>query len=213
MNIAYACDRINNKKKRGERVNGIVRGSVYAAELSLSDTELSARLGRKSSFADEKIQAVCSDIFAVSDIKFVAARLSLTASEKGVAFDSFSIDSTALARYFDGLSETYLFVLTLGFGVDRLIMKKKALSVSDGFIYDAVCSAVAEAACDAAENKICGSDRTKKRFSPGYADCPLEAQSDIFNLLSIDKYIGVKLLDSLLMSPMKSVSAFVAILP
>ena len=92
-------------------------------------------------------------------------------------------------------------------------MKKRALSVSEGFIYDAVCSAIAEAACDAAEKKICAGERTKNRFSPGYADCPLEAQKDIFGLISPDKYIGVKLLDSLLMSPMKSVSAFAAILP
>ncbi len=213
LHIAYACDKINNKKKRGERVNGIIRGYLSAVELSLSDTELSARLGGKVSFNDEKMQAVCSDIFAVLDIKFVASRLSLTRNEKGVAFDSFSIDSTALTRYFEGSSETYLFVATLGIGVDRLVMKKRALSVSEGFLYDAVCSAVAEAACDAVEKKICGSERTKNRFSPGYADCPLEVQRGIFNLISPDKYIGVKLLDSLLMSPMKSVSAFVAILP
>ena len=194
-------------------MNGIIRGTVFSEELSLSDTELSARLGGKASFNDEKIKAVCSDIFGVLDIKFVATRLSLTRSENGVSFDTFSIGSSALSRYFEGSTETYLFVVTLGVGADRLIMKKRALSVSEGFIYDAVCSAVAEAACDAAEKKICAGERTKKRFSPGYADCPLEAQKDIFGLISPDKYIGVKLLDSLLMSPMKSVSAFAAILP
>lgn len=207
-----ACAKII-KKKWGERVNGIARGSVLTCELSLSDAELSARLGGKTSFNDERIKAVCSDIFAVSDIKFVAARLSLKRDGSSVYFDGFSIASDALSRYFEYCSETYLFVLTLGVGVDRLIMKKKARSLSDGFIYDAFSSAIAEAACDAAEKKILGKEKTKKRFSPGYSDCPLEAQRDIFKALSVDKYIGVKLLDSLLMAPMKSVSAFVAILP
>lgn len=193
-------------------MNSIFRGSLLRSEISLSDSELSARLGRRISLDDEKIRAICSDVFAVSDIKFVATRLSLTKIEGGVKFDGFSVNSEALRRYFEGSEESFLFILTLGVGVDRLIMKKKALSVSDGFLYDAVASAVAEAACDAAEKKICGAHSTKKRFSPGYADCPLDIQKKFFETLSADKYIGIKLLDSLLMSPMKSVSAFIAIL-
>ena len=79
-------------------MNGIIRGTVFSEDLSLSDIELSARLGGKASFNDEKIKAVCSDIFGVLDIKFVAARLSLTRSENGVTFDTFSIGSSALSR-------------------------------------------------------------------------------------------------------------------
>lgn len=194
-------------------MNKVIRDLVLPEELTLSDSELSARLGHKARARDEKIQAVCRELFDAADIKFVAARLSLEKSNAGVRFAGISVKSEALSQYFCDSSEAYLFILTLGAGVDRLIMKKKARSVSDGFIYDAVASAIVEAACDAAEKKICGEKKTKNRFSPGYSDCPLAVQLHVLELLSADKYIGVKLLDSMLMSPMKSVSAFIAILP
>ena len=52
---------------------------------------------------------------------------------------------------------------------------------------------------------------TRPRFSPGYGDVPLDAQRDIFSALDISKNLSVYLNDSLLMSPSKSVTAFVGI--
>lgn len=194
-------------------MNTVIRGALTASEIILSDAELSARLGCDARADDEKIIAVCREIFAVADIKLAATRLCFDVDEDKISFEGFSVRSRALSAYFGDTRETYLFVLTLGIGVDRLIMKKRAASIADGFIFDAVASAIAEAACDAAEERICGSTKTKKRFSPGYADCPLDMQRHVIDALSADKYIGVKLLESSLMSPMKSVSAFLAILP
>ena len=53
--------------------------------------------------------------------------------------------------------------------------------------------------------------RTGPRFSPGYGDLPLDAQKMIFSVLDCEKRIGLFLNDSLLMSPSKSVTAFVGI--
>ena len=70
-----------------------------------------------------------------------------------------------------------------------------------------------EALCDA----FCDSLISEKgvllrpRFSPGYGDLPLEVQKDIFSLLECHKRIGVSLNESLLMSPSKSVTAFVGL--
>ena len=194
-------------------MNTVIRGALAASEITLSDLELSARLGYSTGADDEKMIAVTREILGDADIKFVATRLGFNVDCSRIDFGGFSVESRALSAYFGDLRETYLFVLTLGIGVDRLIMKKKAVSISDGFIFDAVASAIVEAACDAAEEKICGTTKTKTRFSPGYADCPLDMQRHVIDALSADKYIGVKLLESSLMSPMKSVSAFLAILP
>ena len=49
------------------------------------------------------------------------------------------------------------------------------------------------------------------RFSAGYGDLPLELQADIFNLLKPEKQMGVFLSESFIMSPTKSVTAFVAL--
>ena len=49
------------------------------------------------------------------------------------------------------------------------------------------------------------------RFSPGYGDLPLELQKCVFDVLSPEKQIGVFLSDSFIMSPSKSVTAFVGL--
>ena len=47
----------------------------------------------------------------------------------------------------------------------------------------------------------------RPRFSPGYGDFPLECQGMLLDALEAGKRIGIKLTDSLLMMPSKSVSA------
>ena len=49
------------------------------------------------------------------------------------------------------------------------------------------------------------------RFSPGYGDLPLSAQKNIFAVLDPERRIGLTLNSSLLMSPSKSVTAFVGL--
>ena len=51
----------------------------------------------------------------------------------------------------------------------------------------------------------------KPRFSAGYGDLPLATQKDIFSALGLDKNLGVLLGDGLLMTPTKSVTAFVGL--
>ena len=193
-------------------MNAIIRGQICESEIVLSASELSARLGRPSSVTDSDVENVCREIFKVANMRFAVLRLKvLSIEDNTVTLEGFSVASSALASYFSGTEETYIFAATLGGEVDRLIMKKKALSLSEGFLFDAVASALTEAVCDAAEKKISLGETFKNRFSPGYADCPLSVQRDLLGILCADKHIGIKLLDSLLMAPMKSVSAFVAI--
>ena len=51
---------------------------------------------------------------------------------------------------------------------------------------------------------------TRPRFSPGFGDVSLENQKHFFNLLPCSK-IGLSLMDTLIMAPEKSVTAFVGI--
>ncbi|MBR5134836.1 MAG: Vitamin B12 dependent methionine synthase activation subunit, partial [Clostridia bacterium] len=54
-------------------------------------------------------------------------------------------------------------------------------------------------------------ERGMPRFSPGYGDLPLSVQRSVATLLGMEKTLGVCLSDSLLMSPSKSVTAFVGV--
>ena len=191
----------------------IIRGTLRAGEITPSASELSARIGRPVSASDADIACALVALCKVASVSYVATSVKILGIEgDSVKLDGICVTSSALAKYFSGCSQTYIFLATLGAEVDRLIMKKKALSLSEGFTLDCVASALIETACDEIEKRLSSVEEAKRRFSPGYSDCPLTVQRDIFNVLSADKYIGVKLLDSLLMVPMKSVSAFVAVL-
>lgn len=193
-------------------MNEIIRGEILPSEIIISHTELTARLGRPVSNTDSDIKKTVFALLSVSNIRFVATRVKILSINDGtVTFDGFSVKSSALARYLDMYDQAFMFMITLGSEVDRLIMKSRAQSLSRGFLFDGVASAIIEAATDALQKKICKSEKTAPRFSPGYADCPLSVQNDFMKILLADKYIGIKLLDSLLMTPMKSVSAFVAL--
>ena len=49
------------------------------------------------------------------------------------------------------------------------------------------------------------------RYSPGYGDFPLAAQSTVLALLDAPRTVGVALTDTLLMVPSKSVSAIIGV--
>lgn len=122
-------------------------------------------------------------------------------------FGFFQVTSKQLARHLSGCSRVIVFAATLGVGIDRLIAKYSSLSPAKALMFQAIGAERIEAVCDA----FCGELGAKRRFSPGYGDLPLATQKDIFAVLECEKKIGLTLNSSLLMSPSKSVTAFVGI--
>lgn len=126
------------------------------------------------------------------------------------------IESKNLAKNLSGCDKTIVFAATIGVGIDRLISKYSRLSPTKALCFQAIGAERVEALCDdfcekmKSEFKKSG-EKLKPRFSPGYGDLPLETQKMIFSLLDCPKRIGVALSDTLLMSPSKSVTAFVGI--
>lgn len=128
-------------------------------------------------------------------------------------FGAFCCRSKNLALNLKDCSRVILFAATVGVEIDRLIAKYSRISPSKALMFQAIGAERIEALCDTFCNDIkCETKlNLKPRFSPGYGDLLLEAQKDIFNLLDCGKKIGVSLNDSLLMSPSKSVTAFVGL--
>ncbi len=126
---------------------------------------------------------------------------------------SFTMRSEALARHLASCERVMLLAATLGVAPDRLVVKYGQIVPSKAVLIQAVATERIEALCQAACRELereTGLSATK-RFSPGYGDLPLDAQRDVFALLSCEKHLGVTLNDSLLMSPSKSVTAFVGL--
>lgn len=128
-------------------------------------------------------------------------------------FEAFSLASRDLSKNLQGGRRVVLFAATLGVGMDRLIAKYQRLSPARAVMLHAIGAERIEGVCDefcrglAAEKGKC-----RPRFSPGYGDVPLDIQKQFFALLQCEKHLGLYLNDSLLMSPSKSVTAFVGLL-
>lgn len=128
-------------------------------------------------------------------------------------FGAFVSKSEKLALNLKDCSKVIVFAATVGVEIDRLIAKYGRISPSKALMFQSIGAERIEALCDAFCEDISNEMNIflKPRFSPGYGDLPLDSQNDIFAVLDCGKRIGLSLNDSLLMSPSKSVTAFVGI--
>ncbi len=128
-------------------------------------------------------------------------------------FGAFEIQSKNLAENLEGCSRVIVFAATIGVEIDRLIAKYGRLEPSKALMIQAVGTERIEALC----NMFCNDIKRETgvslrgRFSPGYGDLSIETQRDIFAVLDCPKHIGLTLNDSMIMSPSKSVTAFVGV--
>lgn len=123
-------------------------------------------------------------------------------------FGDFRVFSNGLAKCLAGCDRVVLFAATIGTGIDRIIGKYSRLAPSRALIMQALGAERIEALCDL----FCdGLTAATARFSPGYGDLPLDCQREIFAQLDCERKLGLTLNDSLLMSPSKSVTAFVGL--
>ena len=139
--------------------------------------------------------------------------LPVNISGNTIDFGAFKVNSEKLTINLKDCEKAVLFGATLGTDIDRIIMKYGKLSPTKALFFQAIGATMIEALCDEFCNEIKNdlNANLKPRFSPGYGDLDLSCQKSIFKLLNCSKNIGLTLNDSLLMSPTKSVTAFVGI--
>ncbi len=114
-----------------------------------------------------------------------------------------------ISNHLKGCQRVVVMACTTGDAVDKLVRKYKVCDMAKAIACDCLGSALIEQICDEAQREICEKIHgyTTWRYSCGYGDFPLETQRDIVNVLNMQKIIGVTLSDSLLMTPVKSVTA------
>lgn len=140
----------------------------------------------------------------------------LAVQGKTVSFEGVQLVSRDLTRFLTchgDMKRIALLAATLGPKVDFLIRRAGATSASFSCALQGAAAAIVESFVD----KCCfhiheslNSLPSARRYSPGYGDVPLEVQKVFFNLLDCGK-IGLALMDTLVMSPEKSVTAFIGV--
>lgn len=117
-------------------------------------------------------------------------------------------------RMLETCSRAALLACTLGTRFDQLLTAAQARDMARAVILDACGSALVEQGCDEAEAELSAHFPGRyltDRFSPGYGDLPLDLQQQLCAALDTPRRLGLHVTESLLLNPVKSVTAIVGI--
>ncbi|MCQ2611382.1 MAG: hypothetical protein MJ169_06480 [Treponema sp.] len=147
--------------------------------------------------------------------KLVYSIFDVTVKDDKINFADMQIESHSLAVNLSGCKKILLLAGTIGAAVDSMIRKSQVTDSVMAGVMQACGAMFIESFIDdfndfVNQNFAGQKMSTRPRFSPGYGDVPLEVQKDFFRLLECNK-IGLTLMDSLIMAPEKSVTAFIGI--
>lgn len=117
-----------------------------------------------------------------------------------------------IRKHLLGCDKVYILCVTLGYGVERIIKSFQVCDLSIGYYLDTLAGLYIEKCCDFVANIISEAENgrdTTERFSCGYGDFPLDSQKEILDILDAEKELGIKLTESGMMIPQKTVTAVI----
>ena len=191
--------------------NNIIYREIPTSELILDIGELSGRLKVPRDHDMSLWEKYKKELEEKIECKMSAKKVPVKYNGDTLIIGNVEAKSEDLKKSLKNSKEAFVFAVTLGSAVDRLLLKYSRISPASAFIADALSSAYAEAAADRAQEILDNIAKTKLRFSPGYGDLPLEIQPRVLDLLNAGKLLGVTLTDSLLMKPQKTITAIAGI--
>lgn len=186
--------------------------SVPTEQITINRNEAAVRLKIPRGYTSESLVRCEKRLRETLSCKYAFIKTPVAFKAENVCDLGFgALESYDLAKALDGCREAYLLGVTIGIGADRLIARLGLTDPAESFITDAFASAAAESLCDYADRVLRGTGKKPFRFSPGYGDLPLSCQPAVLAALNADYTLGITLNDSLLMTPMKSVTAIMGI--
>ena len=161
------------------------------------------------------INECISQMKKVANPKWCANLFDLTLNQEEISFSDLKFSSHDLSRNLKNCSKVFLVAITAGPQIDFLIRKTQSSDPVKASIFQATGAAFAENTIEELNNQIkidakLNGYKTHPRYSPGYGDVPLTLQKDFFRLLPCSK-IGLTLMNTLIMAPEKSVTAFIGL--
>lgn len=198
---AENAGKIDGIEEPGNVVNGEISGD---ADRSSCNSEI-----------HQMVAQVTADFQKLMTPQAVYALFPLEITGDFLRFGREMIKSRELSRYLKECHSVFLFAATIGPKIDREIQKMQRIESSRAVIMQAVGAMFIEKYCDLLctelkNQAIAENMAVKNRFSPGFSDVGLEVQKIFFSLLDCKK-IGLTLMESLIMAPEKSVTAFVGV--
>ncbi|MCR4789724.1 MAG: hypothetical protein K5839_01450 [Treponemataceae bacterium] len=149
----------------------------------------------------------CQALYSVFDLEI---------SGKKIKFADLEFESDSLSKNLKDCRKIVLLAATLGPSVDFLIKKYTKISPSKAAVMQA-CGAMYIEEYVGILNRLIKNEAesesflARPRFSPGYGDLSLSIQKEFFRLLPCTQRLGLTLMESLIMAPEKSVTAFIGL--
>ena len=165
----------------------------------------------------EEICELCDEAYnelcKVITPKYIYKEYEFTRTDDGIIIDGIEFKSLKLLNHLKDSTSIILFGATIGVGADTLVRKYSVTDAAMTSIVHCVGASMVENLCDRAceelKNTIKGEH--KCRFSPGYGGLVISSQEDFFKLLPMTKQMGVTLSNNFLMTPTKTVTAFIGV--
>lgn len=131
---------------------------------------------------------------------------------------SLELTGNAIADFLAGATRVALLACTLGAAADRQLRRLGVVDPLGQLIFDAACTDLVEWGADRACEEITAQAGREglvagERFSPGYADLPIEVQPVFLEVLQAPKRLGLTASASNLLVPTKSVTCVVGLYP
>ena len=135
---------------------------------------------------------------------------------ENIEIEGAEFHSKDIARLTSRSDECYLLAATLGHEVDRQILIASQKNMLEGLALDSCASVKIDDFIDEfIKNEIKpglkDGEFLTSRFSPGYGDLSMNVTEDIIAILDAAKRIGLSVTKSLMMTPIKSVTAIIGL--
>ena len=126
----------------------------------------------------------------------------------GLELEGAYIYSNDIARLTARSDECILLAATLGHEVDRQITLAQSRNMLEGVALDACARFVKREIVPSLRK----GEKLTHRFSPGYGDLKMNVTEDVIAILNATKKIGLSVTRSIMMVPVKSVTAIIGII-
>jgi hypothetical protein len=204
-----------------------VKGAIFRfgfRDLNLSVTEIEKFMGYKEGEDSELVTGLIEEVLKEAEVICniraqyeIFDNIAFDNQNKSVVIKDFSFNvKNIVFGQIKRSGSAVLFVCTAGeeIGVrSRSAMKERDLL--KGYVYDVVGSEIVEAAADLMQAELGNAVareglKITNRYSPGYCGWSVSEQHKLFRLLPYN-YCGIRLTESALMDPVKSVSGIIGI--
>ena len=189
------------------------------SDLTLPDEEIYLTMGYRNHIPDEYIMQLVTDVLAEVATTCIPRYMFRVLEAACSGNKEIQIDHTTfrvgkiISSYLPGMNHTCMFVTTAGKEYEAYLHHLKTTGdIVKEFVADAIGSVIAEACVSQISKELAKCEGIKQSYpySPGYCGWNIKEQKELFSLFP-EKPCGISLSESYLMSPVKSISGFIAL--